>query len=424
QNVGDTCEHRFQDLQLNWNIMDGTRVNYAFRRIYSCRPVIGNVIVFFKRVVRKCLKWYLEPVCFQQTDFNNATTWAVDRLRELQQDALTKIEQVKTSGHQELERVQLLQQTHHQQLTALETAQNAENARMNQHLTALETAQNAENARMDQQLAALETAKNAESSQMNQQLRQLAQQLSQMNQQLTQLHEQGAFADIVKNESTIRRSASQSGEDGILSHVLRALSIPENTCTYLDLGANHAKYLSNTYYFYQMGARGVLVEANPALIGELKLYRQGDVILNRCIDETSGKTVPFYVLSGDGLSTPSLADAEEALCQNPNIQITQTVQVETISINEILEQYFDKAPLFLNIDIEGKEMDILNSIDFTAHRPLAISVEMIPYRHHLVFGEKRTDILEFMEQNGYFEYAFSGINSIFLDKKQLAEVYV
>ena len=33
--------------------------NRAFRNLYSCRKYIGGIIVFCKRVVRKCLKWYM-----------------------------------------------------------------------------------------------------------------------------------------------------------------------------------------------------------------------------------------------------------------------------------------------------------------------------------------------------------------------------
>lgn len=71
--------------------MEATRENLAFRPIYSCRRFIGQLIVFIKRIVRKCLKWYLEPVCFQQTDFNNAVTPTIGRLTELQNLSLEKI---------------------------------------------------------------------------------------------------------------------------------------------------------------------------------------------------------------------------------------------------------------------------------------------------------------------------------------------
>jgi len=218
-----------------------------------------------------------------------------------------------------------------------------------------------------------------------------------------------------------RLSYSQTGEDMILSMVFALLHIPVTQIFYLDLGANHAKELSNTYCFYRQGARGVLVEANPSLIPELKLYRSEDILLNKCITEKSGDTVDFYIMNNDGLSTFVKESAETFIQIDPRLAIEQVIKVETITITDIIQKYFDKAPTLLNIDIEGKEEDILRSIDFTICRPAVIVCEMIPYipNHLLAALQKNQTIPEIMRQNDYIEYAFTGINSIFIDKKRL-----
>lgn len=214
-------------------------------------------------------------------------------------------------------------------------------------------------------------------------------------------------------------SSSQAGEDRIIAYVLTMLGIAEKDCSYLDLGANHSRAMSNTYQLYRSGARGVLVEANPALIPELKLYRNDDVVLNCCVGVDDSESIDFYVLSGDGLSTPDKARAEEALAENPTLSIDRVVTVKAQTVNQILETYFDEAPRYLNIDLEGDDLAILSSIDWETYRPLIVSIEMIPYRTHLVVNEKDNGILEFMKSIGYFEFAFTGINSIFLDQRQI-----
>lgn len=62
---------------------------------------------------------------------------------------------------------------------------------------------------------------------------------------------------------------------------------------YLDLGANHAKELSNSYAYYENGASGVLVEANPELIDELKEIRPRDIIVNKAIAFEDEKILIF-----------------------------------------------------------------------------------------------------------------------------------
>ena len=219
-----------------------------------------------------------------------------------------------------------------------------------------------------------------------------------------------------------KRSLSQSGEDTILSYVLNARGIPIKDCSYLDLGANHAKQYSNTYYFYDKGARGVLVEANPQLIPELKLYRNEDVILNCCIGAAAGEAVDFYILNGDGLSTPDKKRVDEVIALNPMLHVDRIVPVKTMTVNSIMDTYFEGAPLLLNIDLEGDDIAILSSIDWEKHRPLMVVIEMIPYRPRLVVEEKDETIMRFMEGREYVEYAFTGINSIFLDKRQIKDV--
>ena len=224
-----------------------------------------------------------------------------------------------------------------------------------------------------------------------------------------------------QEDGTNRVSTSQSGEDSIISYILSMLGISTRDVTYLDLGANHARLLSNTYFFYQHGARGVLVEANPDLIPELERERARDTILHRCVTEKDDEEVEFFILNGDGLCTANRDWAEHAVSVNPEIKIERTVLVSTITISSILQNYFSAAPTILNIDIEGNELYILKSMDFEKYRPLIVVAETIPYDPHLVTGQKKMELIQFMREMGYLEYAFTGINSIFIDQARLEQ---
>jgi hypothetical protein len=56
-------------------------------------------------------------------------------------------------------------------------------------------------------------------------------------------------------------------------------------------------------------------------------------------------------------------------------EIIDSVEVELVPANAILRKYFDGAPHFLSIDTEGPNFDILQSIDFSQHRPIVVCVE-------------------------------------------------
>lgn len=215
-----------------------------------------------------------------------------------------------------------------------------------------------------------------------------------------------------------KKTYSQSGEDAIISYVLNFLEKDLTKITYLDLGANHAVEMSNTYAYYQNGCSGVLIEANPELIPELKKYRQNDVIINKAIAfDSKDDKIDFYVLSGDGLSTIDYQEAMNACKVNPGLSIKQVYQIETISIKEILETYFkEEGPTILSIDLEGIEEKILSEFDFKTYRPLAIILENIPYHPYLVIEDREDKAGDILRENQYIEYAFTGINSIYVDK--------
>ena len=219
----------------------------------------------------------------------------------------------------------------------------------------------------------------------------------------------------VVNVSEGKPSFAQSGEDMIISYLLNFLQKPISEVTYLDLGANHAKELSNTYHFYQMGARGVLLEANPELIPELEQIRPRDIVLNRAVSlSQEDQEVSFYVLNGDGLSTIDYEEAKQACAQNPDLKITATYQIKTIQIQEIFETYFPQELTILSIDLEGIEEKLLGKINFEKYKPWIIVLENIPYRPTLSIDEREYKGLSLLERCGYTEYAFTGINSIFL----------
>ncbi len=459
------------ELTANIQKMELTRQNYAFRPLYSCRKLIGGLIVFFKRVVRKLLKWYVEPICFQQTEFNNAVTPSIGRLTELSHYLLENVEQTqRTVGQQtdELRRrvdamdaqigqaaalaqrmdaqidqaAALTQRVDVQAdqaaaLTQRVDAQAAQAAVLAQRMDAQADQAAALIQRVDaqaDQAAALIQRVEAQADQAAARTRELEARIEELKNMLTLSAERmrtlesdmdrvrAVDASIFKPEGQSffkKNTSSQSGEDSIIAYIFMMLGHQAQDVTYLDLGANHAREMSNTYYFYQQGARGVLVEANPDLIPELKLYRSGDIILNRCVSDTDGETVEFYLMNGDGLSSQKKESVERAAAIHPLLEITRTVQVETISPNYILEHYFSDPPRLLNIDIEGSDLAVLSAWNFEKYRPLVIVAETIPYETSLVIGEKEEEIVKFLTEKGYVEYAFTGINSIFIDKSQL-----
>lgn len=215
-------------------------------------------------------------------------------------------------------------------------------------------------------------------------------------------------------------SYSQSGEDKIIEYILSYLG--ENKgLTYLDIGCNHYSNLSNTYGLYRKGVRGVLIDANPIFIENIKKYRPEDVLLNCGIGSQKKESMTFYITNpeADGLSSFDLKTIKEAQKKKEFIKVEKVIEVPVYTLDDIYIKYFATVPTLVSLDVEGLELDILKASDFEKYRPVIFIVETIDFMGDELATEKRNEIIEFMKEKNYIEYAFTGINSIFIDENRI-----
>jgi len=210
---------------------------------------------------------------------------------------------------------------------------------------------------------------------------------------------------------------SQFGEDVIIAHLFAQLGITKPN--YLDIGANEPKFISNTYYFYERGSRGVLIEPNPYLFNRLQRVRPGDIVLNMGVGLNETAEADFYVFPAycNGMSTFSKLEAthwqEVGLKGVGKIKIEKVLKIKLIPVNTIFNTYFsDKQLNLLSIDVEGLDLDILKSMDFEKYRPDVICVETLKYDNQQN-GYKNTPIIDFMLARRYTVYADTRVNTIF-----------
>lgn len=208
-----------------------------------------------------------------------------------------------------------------------------------------------------------------------------------------------------------KESWSQSGEDIIIEYLfsLRKLEVP--LC--LDIGAYHPVVSNNTYKFFRKGARCVNIDANPAAIDLFLKTRPEDINLNIGVGGEKG-VFDFYIMEDDSLNTFSLAERHSLEAMGHRLKEVKKIQV--LQINDVLERYFPgQSPDLISIDAEGVDEAIIRTFDFNRFAPRVICIETINYTPDGT-GTKRTDLCKMIEDRGYFEYANTNINSIFIYK--------
>jgi FkbM family methyltransferase len=207
-----------------------------------------------------------------------------------------------------------------------------------------------------------------------------------------------------------RTSYSQSGEDLIIRFIFNRIGIAKPS--YLDIGAHHPFYLSNSALFYDMGGRGINVEPDPNLFKLFLNYRKKDTNLNYGVGDKEGQ-MELNIMNVPAMNTFSKEEADRLVKENGFKVINKSV-VQIQTIEAILKKYNNGIfPDLLSIDVEGLDEDIIKSINFSGSKPTVICLETISYSEN-GRGQKNHDIINYIKNKGYLLYADTNINTIFV----------
>jgi FkbM family methyltransferase len=211
-------------------------------------------------------------------------------------------------------------------------------------------------------------------------------------------------------EARVHRSYTPTGEDVILRYLFDSVGIAHPD--YLDIGTGDPVNGNNTYVFYRDGSRGVCVEAHPDLAREIATIRRRDVCLNVAVGVGEGGSVEVYIFDVAGLST---IDAEEAVQREAlgTYRVIRTVSVPLQTINQVIATHFTRYPALVSLDIEGMDHAVLRSLDDERFPIPVICVETVAFGESHI-RKKEHAIAELLESRGYFLYADTFINSIFV----------
>ena len=171
-------------------------------------------------------------------------------------------------------------------------------------------------------------------------------------------------------------SCSQFGEDMIARHLLATVK----DGFFVDIGAHHPVYYSNTYHFYRRGWRGINVDAQPGSMAPFRVLRPRDINIEACVDAESNQVREFFVFEPSALNTVSAEEASRATKEGRGRLIARH-QVQTVSLADLLDQYLPAGRRIdlLSVDVEGLDEVILKSHDFHRYCPRVVMFE----RHHL-----------------------------------------
>ena len=206
----------------------------------------------------------------------------------------------------------------------------------------------------------------------------------------------------------VQQMNAKTCEDFLALMAVRQLGL--TSLSFLEIGVCHPVMRNNTWLLREQfrglpGYHGVLVEANPLCWELIKEYRPEDKLCEFGVtDGVQGGKTKFYAFPGLlGHSTFVKELAEENIAKG---KYCEQYEIQTRNINDILAENFKEVPDLLALDAEGLDYGILASWE----------KERFPFKIVIAEAMDTTDepIKTLMENRGYYEYARTPENAIYL----------
>lgn len=170
-----------------------------------------------------------------------------------------------------------------------------------------------------------------------------------------------------------QKSYSQDGEDVVLATYFHGKKGYKGF--YVDVGAHHPVRFSNTWVYYKRGWRGINIDPTPGSMRPFRWLRRRDANLEIGIGKEPTQ-LTFYCFN-----EPALNTFDEVLAKQRDTgktyRIIKTVSVPVEPLSKVLDEYLppDQQIDFFTIDVEGLDLEVLESNDWVKYKPEFILVE-------------------------------------------------
>ena len=144
--------------------------------------------------------------------------------------------------------------------------------------------------------------------------------------------------------------------------------------SYVDVGCNLPKTSSLTYLLYKKGWSGINIDISKRAIDLNKVIRKRDINLNISIGKEEKIIDSFIFYDNCSMNTVNTKFKEytrKSVNKDPEV-----VKIEQLKLDSVLRKYNMNKINYLNIDVEGNELNTLNGFSINKYNPDLVSIEI------------------------------------------------
>jgi FkbM family methyltransferase len=178
---------------------------------------------------------------------------------------------------------------------------------------------------------------------------------------------------------------------------------------FLDIGAHDGITGNNTYLFEKIGWSGVCIEPIPSVFKKLKENRNC-ILIESALSETTGEEEFLELIGYTEMLSGLIKNYDPRHLNRIETEIQsmggekKIIKCNTITMDDL------NLPLiidYVSLDVEGSELNILNTINFNKYRINFMSIEN---------NYNDNDIINVMLNNNFEIVSYLGCDIIFKNK--------
>jgi len=158
---------------------------------------------------------------------------------------------------------------------------------------------------------------------------------------------------------------------------------------FLDVGANHYKSTSNTFYLETvLNWSGIAIDALPEFAADYQTFRPRTKFFAFFVSDKSNERAKMYVLE----KNKQIGSGEKAFAEQHGDKAKE-IDVPTITLNDLLDSEKVTTIDYLSLDIELYEPKALQGFDVDRFHPQLVCVEAHP--------QVRQQIIDYFAKHHY-----------------------
>ena len=183
--------------------------------------------------------------------------------------------------------------------------------------------------------------------------------------------------------------------------------------SYIDIGCNQPKKNSLTLLLHERGWKGFNFDISERCINLFDFFRNKDINQNISIGDKEGEVDSYIFYENCSMNTVDKKFSkytQKSVNRKPIIK-----KIKQLTLNQVFEKYNIKKMDYLNIDVEGHEMNVLKGFDIIKYNPKLVSIEI----HDEDCPPVNNEIYKYFLERGYKLVSIYGWTYFFESKKNL-----